>query len=65
MEPLSEEEDLREYDNDNSSLFEEKRAPLYQKIFVIFRPGWKQYAKLHISLSEISGSLGDLGTIKP
>ncbi|KDO33597.1 hypothetical protein SPRG_01599 [Saprolegnia parasitica CBS 223.65] len=39
-------------------------SPL-QKVFVVLRPHWAHDAKTHLTLQEVSGSLGDLGTFLP
>ncbi|KAF4316013.1 hypothetical protein JM18_007324 [Phytophthora kernoviae] len=39
--------------------------PLYRKVFVCLRPGWRLYMKQFITLQEVSGAFGDIGLFLP
>ncbi|KAK1940169.1 Molybdate transporter 1 [Phytophthora citrophthora] len=39
--------------------------PLYQKLFVFMRPGWRAYLKQFMTLKEASGAFGDIGLFLP
>ncbi|KAL4147646.1 hypothetical protein PRNP1_011506 [Phytophthora ramorum] len=39
--------------------------PLYRKLFVFTRPGWRAYMKQFMTLQEASGALGDIGLFLP
>ncbi|KAG7395816.1 hypothetical protein PHYBOEH_003153 [Phytophthora boehmeriae] len=39
--------------------------PLYRKVFVCLRPGWRAYMKQFVTLQEVSGAFGDIGLFLP
>ncbi|KAG7389713.1 hypothetical protein PHYPSEUDO_009876 [Phytophthora pseudosyringae] len=39
--------------------------PLYRKLFVFTRPGWRAYLKQFMTLQEVSGAFGDIGLFLP